>query len=205
MSALGDSEDLAIGFHLIVVDQPLRIRGYHFQGRVVQSASWRFWLVRSHDKLGVPYGPAIEKSDTGERIAGNTNANDKRDKIGIPQIEGPSGVSTTRFVDFLLPNVVKIEKPGIYYVGSARHVELVTNEIYYGSWMASYSRGLRDMMSTESVSTGDIGTFDPASLTALDTGAPLDQQFFVFPSEDPTVTRICNIDVALITERWFNG
>jgi len=200
------SSNLALGFHLVVIDQPLRIRGYHFQGKSISSADWRLWLIRSHAQTCLPYGPAITNSDTFKRTAGDTNADRTRDKIGTPQVWGPTGTSTTRYVDFLLPNVVEIDRPGIYYIGAARSNVLTMGETYYGSWLAGYSRGVRDMMSTETVANSSIGSFDPATLTDLNLANQLKDQKFKFPSEDPSgQVYICNIDFGLITERWFDG
>lgn len=200
----GSPGKLRIGFHLIVVDRPIRVRGYHFQGTNI-AGSWRFWLNRANSQTGLPYGPAIELSDTFERIAGDTNSDRTRDKVGVTSIWGPTAASTTQYIDFVLPNVVEIIEPGVYWIGIARNSPVNVGEAYYGSWLAGYIRGLRDLKSTEVINDTSIGSFDPASLTAINLANPLRQQKFVFPDEDPDSLDICNVAVGLITERWFNG
>lgn len=204
-SPAGTPGKLIIGFHLVVIDRPIRIRGYHFQGTNV-GGTWRLWLVRSNLQSGLPYGPAIELSDTLGRVAGDTNTSRTRDKVGVTSIWGPTAASTTQYIDFVLPNVVEIIEPGVYWIGIARDSAVSFGEAYYGSWLAGYVRGLRDLMSTEvAISEGSISSFDPASLTTINLANPLRQQKFVFPDEDPDIVSICNIAVGLITERWFNG
>lgn len=207
VTSFGELNQVNIGYHLIVIDRPTRFRGYHVNGKLISQRNWRFWLIRAHDQIGIPYGPAIKNTDTGARKFGDTVANNSRDKIGACPVWTPTVASTTQFVDIVLPNTVEIERPGLYWIGIAVDftAPMQVGEAYYGSWLAGYTRGLRDLMSTEFVAPASIGSFDPANLTALDLDEPVKNQLFKIPAADPSTGAICNTDVGLLTERWFNG
>lgn len=110
---------LAIGFHLCVVTRPLRIAGYSFAGEAFQETNYRLWMHRANEQTGLPVGAAIAKSDTGVRLIGpGTSTATRRDSIRTPAIDDfASALVATRYVDLLLPNVVEILVPSVYWIG----------------------------------------------------------------------------------------
>lgn len=201
LGGTGESTDLAIGFHLIWIPRPTRIVGYGIYGLALTGESYRIWIVRSHRLTLLPYGPAIENSDTLKRIFDDTTPK-IRDGIMVP---APAGGALTRFVHLQLPNPVDILVPGLYYIGIARTKTLGTGEKLFGSYHPGYLRGMRDLMSTLTVASSTLNTFDPATLATLDLDVTIANQDFEFPSSDYTVARLCNTDVRLLAVRFRNG
>ncbi len=201
LGGMGDSTDLAIGFHLTWIPRPIRLVGYCIYGLALTSESYRIWMVRSHRLTLLPYGPAIENSDTLRRIFDDVTPK-TRDAIMAPAVDGGA---LTRFVHLQLPNPVDILTPGLYYVGIARTKSMGTGEKLFGSYHPGYLRGIRDMMSKVTVAATAINTFDPADLAELHLDDPIVDQDFEFPSSDYTVARLCNADVRLLTVRFRNG
>lgn len=113
---------LAIGFHLCLIPRPLRIAGYSFAGEGFQETNYRLWMHRANEQTGLPVGAAIAKSDTGVRLIGpGTSTATRRDSIRTPAIDDfASALVATRYVDLLLPNVVEILVPGVYWIGVNR-------------------------------------------------------------------------------------
>ncbi|HMS56581.1 MAG TPA: hypothetical protein PKA27_14400 [Fimbriimonadaceae bacterium] len=198
----GGGGDIAIGFHLIVVERPLRVVGYRINGFNISPTAWRFWIHCSHRQCGLPYREAMDNSDTFDRNLVAPSGTKNRDTIMQAEI-GPTPTDNLMFVDILLPNPVTIAKAGIYWVGMARDRTLESGETYLGSVIRPYSRGLRDLCSTESVA--GVGDFSPGSLAEFDVDAPLDEQNFEFPGSEWTDLSLCNVDVGLLTTRWWNG
>ncbi|HMS53981.1 MAG TPA: hypothetical protein PKA27_01150 [Fimbriimonadaceae bacterium] len=92
ITSFGEVNQVNIGCHLIVIDRPIRFRGYHVNGKLISQRKWRFWLIRAHDQIGIPYGPAIKNTDTGARTFGDTVANNSRDKVGVCPVWTPTVV-----------------------------------------------------------------------------------------------------------------
>lgn len=196
--------ELVIGFHLCWIEHPIRVLGYHFAGLNFEIVDWRFWLHRADARTGLPVGPSIERMDTGVRTVGTASGDLMRNNVQSPSIHGPSAASDTQFVDLVLPNPVYIERPGLYWIGSARTALFLSSEGFFCSRHPGHVRGLRDMMSTYTESV-ELGELDPGDLTTINYDDPLSDQLFQFPGSSYEVDGFCNIDVALITERWWNG
>lgn len=112
-------DSVAIGFHLIVVTRPLRISGYQFRGQNISASDWRLWINRSHEMTGLPYGPAIEFSDTSRHVNSAT-ATLSEINPACPLIEAVGSVpSDIETVTLVLPNVLFIDTPGVYWIGIA--------------------------------------------------------------------------------------
>lgn len=76
-------------------------------------------MHRANEQTGLPVGAAIAKSDTGVRLIGpGTSTATRRDSIRTPAIDDfASALVATRYVDLLLPNVVEILVPSVYWIG----------------------------------------------------------------------------------------
>lgn len=208
VSDLGELSDrnLAVGFHLIWVSHPLRVRGYHIQGTQF-SGKFRIWLFPAHTQTGLPIHPELPYSDTGAVDVDSTNPNLARNTVMTPEVYSTSAqnvVSNVRFADFVLANPVFVNKPGLYWICIVKSVPTIADSLY-GSYLPGHSRGLRDMLSKYwPGGTVNIGTMDIAPYLNYNPSALAKDQQFYFPDPDPSVVAICNVDVALICERWVN-
>ncbi len=193
--------DAAIsGCHLMVVDRPLFVTGYHFAGRNIPSSrSVRLWTYRSSDKTLLPYGPAISGSDTFQRTINPGATADRRDTARPPVLRysGAGGAADERFVDIQLPNGFLISVPGIYYAAIMMET-FAENEEYFGSYIRGYSRGVRDCLGMIEGAIDDETL--PAVMATLVLEEPLHNQNWAFPTTSLETVRLCNIDIAFITE-----
>lgn len=194
-----DTTEYAVGFHLLVVTQPMRVAGYMFRGKNVSQDYWRLWLTTSNPLTGLPVGPALKGSDVTRLVQPGTGVNTRRDTALAPIIKIGATVSDIRVLSIQLPNIVYLF-PGFHWVGIAHYNEMAGGEYYLGSYVHAHHRGLRDLLSVPETVELD---FDPAVLTAYDFSSVDPNTLFTLPEEGDM--RICNIDVALLTEEWFNG
>lgn len=204
--------EVNVGFHLCVVRHPIRVVGYHLAGfnipfsetggepppPVSDFSKWRFAILRGHARLGVPTGAMLPNSDSGVRVAYDVGSNE-RDAIRVL----PLGANTVEYWSVMLANPVIIESPGLYWIGVARMFEEESGEQYYGSFIPAYLRGLRDLLSNQSVAT--LETVDFAALVTINPSNDLSDQKFSVPAAEPEEVSICNIDIGLITQRWTNA
>ncbi|HMS55588.1 MAG TPA: hypothetical protein PKA27_09335 [Fimbriimonadaceae bacterium] len=193
---------VAIGFHMLVVTRKLRVAGYQFCGKNLQG-DWRLALIKANEFTGLPYGPALKGSDTTRTINPGTSTNTRRDTALLPIVNGYGAPTTIETVSFVLPNVVEIMTPGIYYVMIASDTSNSGGSIeYYGSYHDGYARGLRDILSK--FGALEVSEIDPAAITEYSPSMEDPNDFFYYPTQ-PGTMRICNIDVGLLTEEWFDG
>lgn len=193
---------VAIGFHMLVVTRKLRVSGYQFCGKQMQ-VDWRLALIKANEFTGLPYGPALKGSDTIRTINPGTTTNERRDTALLPIVNGYGGPTTVETVSFVLPNVVEIITPGIYYVLIACDTSNTGGSIqYYGSYHDGYARGLRDIMSK--IGVLEVSEIDPASITEYSPATEDPNDLFYYTTAQGTM-RICNIDVGLLTEEWVDG
>ncbi|HMS55473.1 MAG TPA: hypothetical protein PKA27_08740 [Fimbriimonadaceae bacterium] len=195
-------EGVIVGFHLLVVTRKLRVSGYQFCGKNC-TGDWRLALLKANEFTGLPYGPALKGSDTTRTINPGTSTNTRRDTALLPIVDGATGPTTFETVTFVLPNVVEIVMPGLYYVMIATDSSNAGGSIqYYGSYLDGYARGLRDIMSR--FVTYDVSLIDPAVITEYSPATEDPNDLFYYTDIQGTM-RICNIDVGLLTEEWFDG
>lgn len=167
------------------------------EGSPDPNSECRLAMLRGHARLGVPYGAMLKNSDTGVRLAYDIGA-DKQDAVRLMGI----GSSTVEYLTLMLANPVLIDSPGLYWIAIAHTNDLQVGELYYGSYVRSYVRGLRDLLSNASVS--DMETLDFAALVTLDPVETLDNQQLDVAGDLPEDLSLCNVDVGLILERIPN-
>lgn len=189
-----------LGCHLMVVDRKIFVSGYHFAGRNIPSNKpIRLWTYRVNEKTLLPYGPAIERSDTFLRTINSASSSQSRDVARPPVLRylGASTDAAERYVDIQLPEGFFILIPGMYYIAVLMDT-FHTNEEYFGSWIQGYSRGTRDCIFEEAVDFEDPAA--PAYCGTLDLAEPLYNHKWFFPPTSISNASLCNINFAFITE-----
>lgn len=205
----GGGGSTVLGWRLIVVPHKMRVRGYQILAEVWDTADkdWRLFIQHADDLTGCPWGARIKNSDTGVRVvsASTSTTLHIRDRPQSPliRVQGTSNLPDLKYLNLVLPNVVDLE-PGLYWIGIARVASLGGTPSFYGDYFPGNHRGLRDMMYGSSLSTA-LGSLDPAALVALDSTKRLYEQVFRVPGSTPSTVALCNISVALLADKVFNG